>query len=157
MSYMLSPDLLNIDDQPFVLGDRREVYRGTFGRSRVCVKHMRVYQNNCERTSQVNYYLVPTSHHSRALQIFYQEAVTWKRVTHAKVLSLRGVIITPDRFMFVSNFMSNGTLLDYIKNQDDPDKLRLVCDHSIFVDPAFILFDSFLMLPRASATFTLAM
>ena len=58
------------------------------------------------------------------IQIFCQEAVVWKRLTHPNILPLLGVTITP--FQLVSNWMSGGDLPDYLKKNSDADRLKLV-------------------------------
>jgi len=57
-------------------------------------------------------------------QIFCQEAVVWKRLTHPNVLPLLGVTVTP--FQLVSNWMSGGDLPDFLKKNPDADRLGLV-------------------------------
>src|ERR1700742_183357 len=53
------------------------------------------------------------------VQIFCQEAVVWKRMTHPNVLPLLGVTVTP--FQLVSSWMSGGHLPDHLKNNPDAD------------------------------------
>jgi hypothetical protein len=55
-SFVLSSDLGDIDPDPFALGDRADVYKGTLDGSAVCIKRMRVYRDNHMRTSQVRYH-----------------------------------------------------------------------------------------------------
>ena len=45
-SYTLSSDLINIDPEPFASGGCGDVYHGTLGGSRVCIKRVRVYTND---------------------------------------------------------------------------------------------------------------
>ena len=47
----------------------------------------------------------------------------WKHLTHPNILPLLGVTI--DRFQLISNWMSGGHLLGYIKNNSDADRLGL--------------------------------
>ena len=49
----------------------------------------------------------------------------WKHLTHPNVLSLLGATITP-KFQLISNWMSGGDLLAYIKKSPDADRLKLV-------------------------------
>ena len=57
-------------------------------------------------------------------QMFCKEAVTWKRLAHPNVLPLLGITITP--LQLVSNWVSGGNLLGYIKEHPDADLLKLV-------------------------------
>ena len=72
-------------------------------------------------------------HHQRNPQIFCEEAVTWKRLTHPNILSLLGVTI--DHFQLISDWMSGGDLPDYIKNHSDADRLGLVGAPPVVFDP----------------------
>jgi serine/threonine protein kinase len=57
-------------------------------------------------------------------QTFCQEAVVWKRLNHPNIVPLLGITITP--FQLISNWISGGDLLDYIKKNPDADRLNLV-------------------------------
>ena len=57
-------------------------------------------------------------------QIFCQEAVMWNRLTHPNIVPLLGVTI--EHFQLISNWMSGGDLLSYIKKNSDADRLGLV-------------------------------
>ena len=59
------------------------------------------------------------------VQIFCQEAVVWKHLTHPNVLPLLGVTVTP--FQLISSWMSGGDLPYYLKENPDADRLELVC------------------------------
>ena len=48
----------------------------------------------------------------------------WKRLTHPNILPLLGVTFTP--LQLISNWMSGGDLLEYVKNHPDADRLGLV-------------------------------
>ena len=58
------------------------------------------------------------------MQIFCQEAVVWKRLTHPNVLSLLGVTVSP--LQLISDWMSGGDLPDYLKKNPDADRLESV-------------------------------
>jgi hypothetical protein len=45
-SYTLSSSLLNIGPQPVASGGSGDVYKGTLGRSPVCIKRVRVYSKD---------------------------------------------------------------------------------------------------------------
>jgi serine/threonine protein kinase len=75
-------------------------------------------------------------HHQRNPQAFCQEAVTWKRLTHPNILSLLGITIVP--LQLISNWMSNGDLLEYLKGHSDADRLGLVCTHSVAFIPCLL-------------------
>jgi hypothetical protein len=57
----------------------------------------------------------------------------WKRLTHSNILPLLGV--TVDNFQLISNWMSGGHLLGYVKNNFDADRIGLVCVPPIALVP----------------------
>lgn len=74
----------------------------------------------------------------------------WKSMTHPNVLPLRGVTIAPGwqqqmlpqgapitttRFMFISNSMPGGTLLEHVRATPHSDILRLVGVRLDFSNP----------------------
>ena len=61
----------------------------------------------------------------------------WKRLTHPNVLPLLGVTI--NCFQLISDWMSGGDLLCYIKNNSDADRLGLVGIHPIVLIPCSLL------------------
>jgi len=48
----------------------------------------------------------------------------WKHLTHTNIVPLLGVTIDP--FQLVSDWVSGGDLLDYIKRNPNANRLRLV-------------------------------
>jgi hypothetical protein len=51
-SYTLSSDLLSIDPNPFARGNYGDVYKGSFDGSKVCVKRVRVYEEDDTQTTK---------------------------------------------------------------------------------------------------------
>ena len=45
-SYTVPPDRLTIDSTPFYSGGFGNIYYGTLGDSRVCIKRLRIYSND---------------------------------------------------------------------------------------------------------------
>jgi len=48
----------------------------------------------------------------------------WKRLAHPNILPLLGITVTP--MQLISDWISGGELLGYIKTHPDADRLRLV-------------------------------
>jgi serine/threonine protein kinase len=59
-------------------------------------------------------------------QTFCREVVTWKTLCHPNVLPLLGATMTEDRFVMVSEWMTNGSINEFLKAQLDADRLKLV-------------------------------
>ena len=117
------------------------MYRGTLDGSRVCAKRVRVYtKEGIQGSTKVrsNAVTFPIYHHQQDPQIFYREAVMWKRLVHPNILPLLGITITP--LQLISTWMPGGDLTGYIKNHTDADRLGLVCGpHVAFIPRSFPL------------------
>ena len=111
------------------------MYQGTLDGSKVCIKRMRVYsKEDIQEGTKVCFdSIVFPAHHQRDVQIFYREAVMWKRLTHPNILPLLGITLTP--LQLISTWMSGGDLTGYIKNHPDVDRLVLVCDLTLVFIP----------------------
>ena len=57
-------------------------------------------------------------------QDFYKEAVTWKYLDHPNILPLLGITIEP--LQLISNWVSGGNLLEYVRKHPEADQLKLV-------------------------------
>ena len=57
-------------------------------------------------------------------EIFCQEAVMWKHLTHPNILPLLGITICP--FQLISDWMPGGDLPEYIKKNPNVYRLELV-------------------------------
>ena len=62
--------------------------------------------------------------HQRSPQTFHQAAVRWKHLEHPNIVPLLGVTIDPPQL--ISDWMSGGNLTEYITNNPEADRLRLV-------------------------------
>ena len=63
-------------------------------------------------------------HHRRNQQVFCQEAVMWRYLTHPNIVPLLGVSIVP--FQLISKWMPGGDLPGYIQKNPSADRLELV-------------------------------
>ena len=63
--------------------------------------------------------------------MFCREAVMWKYLEHQNILPLRGVTISPPQL--ISDFVLDGDLSEYIRENPDADRVALVGDHSFGV------------------------
>jgi len=57
----------------------------------------------------------------------------WKRLKHRNIVALIGV--TQDPLQFVSEWMPNGILTEYLEEHPDADRIRLVRPHSTLIVP----------------------
>ena len=68
-------------------------------------------------TPAVNY------HH----QVFYGEVVVWKRISHHNIVPFFGVSEAYAPLSMVSEWMPNGNVRDYVRNNPERSRLQLVC------------------------------
>ena len=57
-------------------------------------------------------------------QAFYEEVIIWKKLRHPNVVPFIGV--TRDPLQFVSEWMPNGTLIEYINENPGANRVGLV-------------------------------
>ena len=57
-------------------------------------------------------------------QAFYKEAIIWKRLRHPNVVAFIGVTRNP--LQFVSEWMPNGTLTEYVNENPSANRVGLV-------------------------------
>ena len=72
-----------------------------------------------------------TEHRLWALQSFFKEAVVWKRLRHSNIVPFLGVTTEP--LQFVSEWMPNGILTDYVTKHPGADRIALVSPTSSFL------------------------
>jgi len=68
-----------------------------------------------------------------ASQIFYQEAIVWKRLEHQNIVPLLGITSNP--LQLISEWMSGGDLTEYTRKHPEADPLGLVAVPPIVFDP----------------------
>ena len=60
------------------------------------------------------------------MQRFCREAVIWKTFRHPNVLPLMGVTMEERHFVMVSEWMSNGNITQFLKDNVTANRLQLV-------------------------------
>ncbi|KIO23565.1 hypothetical protein M407DRAFT_77896, partial [Tulasnella calospora MUT 4182] len=63
-------------------------------------------------------------------QRFEREADTWRRLEHPHVLRFLGTFKPEGHLYFVSPFMQNGTLLEYVNDHPGVNRIKLLCETS---------------------------
>ncbi|KAG8913799.1 Transcriptional regulatory protein sin3, partial [Tulasnella sp. 408] len=59
---------------------------------------------------------------------FEREATTWRRLRHPHILKFLGTFKRDGHMYFVSPFIDNGTLVEYIAANPDINRIRLLCE-----------------------------
>jgi len=129
-SHNVSGDLARVGDYPIsVDGGTSDVWEGTYGGRKVCIKCPRVSEEDLHAVTQVRIrYLCPffasDQEYLWTPQSFLKEAVIWKRLRHTNIIPFIGVTTKP--LQFVSEYMPNGTLTRYVRGNPSADRIGLV-------------------------------
>ncbi|KAF9648576.1 kinase-like protein [Thelephora ganbajun] len=107
---LLSGDLARVGDHPVANGGFADVWEGTHGGRRVCIKHLRISMKNRQTVTKS----------------FFREAVIWKRLRHPNVVPF--ISVTRNPLQFVSEWMPNGTLTEYVNANPDVNRIGLLLD-----------------------------
>ena len=78
----------------------------------------------------------------------------WKRLKHENIVPLLGITFTP--IQFISEWMSGGSLTEYVKKNPNADRLDLVGIPPVKFDPTLTPAASCPMSPKACSFSTLA-
>jgi serine/threonine protein kinase len=134
-SYTISGDLSRVGDDPAGGGGISYVWKGTYSGREVCIKDPRFHVQNREIVEKVSVKYWPISILSCLLkdaivtQLFFKEAITWKRLEHPNVVAFIGVTQNP--LQIVSDWMPNGTLREYVNENPGANRVGLVSFSSI--------------------------
>ena len=72
------------------------------------------------------------------LQRFCKEAITWKTLRHPNVLPLIGVAMTETKFSMISDWMVNGNINEFVKENPNADRLKLASP-SLFAPSSLVI------------------
>ena len=127
-SYTISGDLARVGDHPVAFGGFSDVWKGTHNDTNVCIKHLRVSEQIRETLEKVSIrnrliFFLPTGRYPLS-QVFYNEAIMWKRLRHPNIVAFIGVTQSP--LQFVSEWMPNGILTEYVNKNPDVNRVGLV-------------------------------
>ena len=64
-------------------------------------------------------------------QRFCREGVAWKHLRHPNILPLLGVSLNEHRFALISEWMENGNINEFIKEDHQMNRTKLVRCHLI--------------------------
>ena len=66
--------------------------------------------------------------------------MTWKSLLHPNVLPLLGVTMSHKHFAMISEWMANGNINEFLRDNRDADRFELVKCHSCFLpDPTLMM------------------
>ncbi|KDQ49363.1 hypothetical protein JAAARDRAFT_644376 [Jaapia argillacea MUCL 33604] len=123
MSSML-PKCVRLEGEPekstesYTFGGICDIFKGTYRGETVAIKILRSYDSN--KTDRIN-------------KMFFQEAVTWKRLSHQNIVPFRGVsqlTLSPDREVpcLISTWMDRGNILEFLEDYPSHSRIKLLLD-----------------------------
>ncbi|TFK23026.1 kinase-like protein [Coprinopsis marcescibilis] len=101
---------------PCSAGHFSEVFKGTFRGRSVALKVVRMFQ---------------TSNITQVLKVFYRESILWSQLSHQNLLPFYGIYHlhhVDRRLCFISPWMENGNVRDYLTKNPYVDCLLLISD-----------------------------
>ena len=130
----LYPECLTItdlerDDHVMDSGHFGEIYKGYSRNQAICLKIIKV-----NRKTEINHLLKVSLFHAfnrkcLTSQAFLKEALLWGHLSHPNILSFYGIYHLKDthgRISFVSPWMENGNVTEYLKKHPLTNRLFLV-------------------------------
>ena len=109
------------------------VFKGTYQARTVAVKVSRSTISNREVRDRVSRTWPFSWFFLTAAQEFCKEAVIWRHLQHPNILPLIGVVIGPERYSLISDWMDNGTINTFTEMNPDVNRVGLVGSHAILV------------------------
>jgi len=106
-------DLLVPKDGPVAFGGAAEVWRGRLGRQDVGVKVIRIAAKGSVDS---------------VLKSFCREAITWKRLSHARVVQLIGIDRQHFPLSMVCKWMIGGDITSFLKDNPKANRPLLILD-----------------------------
>lgn len=117
-------------EAPARSGGSADIWRSGYHSREVAVKVLKVRPTTgSDRTKRVGclHRFCLMTWADPALQMFCREVVMWKALHHPNILPLLGVTMTDTRFVMVSEWMTNGTINEFVKLHPNADRFELVC------------------------------
>ena len=126
-SYLLRLDFIRIDRVRYG-GGSADVYSGTYLRFPVAIKFLRTYKWDSDRTFKVCPIVLMHHLYSPSTQHLCREVVGWKHLSHPNILPLMGisVLADPHCFLILTEWMSNGSVIQYARSNPRENRLQLV-------------------------------
>ena len=69
-------------------------------------------------------FIVSAQAYPWVLQSFFEDAITWKRLRHPNIVPFIGIATDP--LQFISEWMPNGNLTEFVEINSDADRVGLV-------------------------------
>lgn len=145
---------VHFDNIPQGGGGFADIYKGTYQDKTICLKIVRLFQQN-DNSLLLKVGLKAISCHSNRFEFLEQahvkELILWAHLRHQNILPFHGVYTVNDgRICIVSPWMNNGDLSRYLKNFPETPRNPLVRNDSFDTSPKTYNAIRFLILSPAS-------
>ena len=137
----LYPECLTIkdlewdDEFPVDSGHFGEIYKGRSRNQAICLKVIKANRRaKIKHLLGVSFFGAFNNHKCFMSQTFFKEALLWGHLSHPNILPFYGIYHLEDgRISFVSPWMENGNVIEYLKNHP-------LANHLLLVRPQFSVF-----------------
>jgi len=107
-------------------GGFADVWQGTYRGTQVAIKQLHVHEKDDFTKIYKVSDLALQECYSKDLQRFCKEVVIWRRLSHPNILPLLGVSTNGHALRMVSNLMSHGNIMEYLRIWPSANRLLLV-------------------------------
>ena len=126
-SHIVSGQIVRVGRGPIAVNATADVWEGTYRGKKVSIKSLKIPSNGDQTIKEVRIQYVSiasSQQHLSALQSFFKGAITWKRLRRPNIVPF--ISITTDPLQIVSEWMSNGTLTEFVEKNPGADRISLV-------------------------------
>lgn len=102
-----------VDEQAVDSGGFADIYKGTFQRKSVCLKIIRVHQNEA---------------YNRILKAIAREAILWGQLSHPNLLPFYGLHRSGAQLWLVSPWAENGNVVEFLRANPTANRVHLCSD-----------------------------
>lgn len=126
-SYLLRLEFIWIEQSRY-RGGFSDVYSGKYLGFPVAIKCLRMHRRDSDRTFKVCPIILIHHLYPSSTQRLCREVIGWKHLSHPNVLPLIGVSVlaNPRCFLILTEWMPNGSVIQYARSNPWANRLRLV-------------------------------
>ena len=105
-----------------------DVSRGEYMGSSVAIKRFKMNERNYDGIFKVFIVNIASLRYSAFIQNLCREIINWKHLSHPNVFPLLGICMSADPYCFLvlSEWMDNGSVVQYARSNPKVNRLQLV-------------------------------
>ena len=133
-SYVLRRELICVGRVQYH-GGFADISSGEYLGFPVAVKRLKMNEGDSDRTFKVPPINLAHRHCLGLIQRLCREVIGWKHLSHSNISSLLGVSMSADlrSFFILSEWMTNGNVMQYARSSPEANRLRMVNPLAIFL------------------------